>query len=51
VKVVILLPEEADIGDKEWYQAAAKNQVFDFLQEPEEDIYTLSDGRSFNDQE
>ncbi len=51
VKVVILLPEETDIGDKEWYQAASKNQAFDFLKEPEEDIYTLADGRPFNDQE
>ena len=27
------------------------NPVFDFLKEPEEDIYTLADGIPFNDQE
>jgi hypothetical protein len=50
VRVIILLPEEADIGEMEWLRAAAANQAFDFLEEPEEDIYTLADGRPFHDQ-
>ena len=37
-------PEEPDIGEAEWLQAAATNPTFDFLKDPEEDIYTLSDG-------
>lgn len=30
--------------ENEWLQAVSKNQAFDFLNEPEEDIYTLTDG-------
>jgi hypothetical protein len=50
VRVIILLPEEADIDEMEWLQAAVANPAFDFLKEPEEDIYTLADGRPFHDQ-
>lgn len=46
-RVIILLPEEADIDEMEWFRAAAANPAFDFLKEPEEDIYTLADGRPF----
>ena len=47
---VILLPEEAGIGENEWLKAAASNPAFDFLKDPAEDIYTLDDGQPFNDQ-
>ncbi|RLJ01410.1 MAG: hypothetical protein DRP11_04440 [Candidatus Aenigmatarchaeota archaeon] len=50
VRVIILLPGEADIDEMEWLRAAASNPAFDFLKEPEEDIYTLADGRPFYDQ-
>jgi len=50
VRVIILLPEEADMDEMEWLQAAVANPAFDFLKEPEEDIYTLADGRPFHDQ-
>lgn len=43
VRVIILLPEEDDIDDKSWL-LAVKNPAFDFLNEPEEDIYTVRDG-------
>lgn len=46
---VILLREEAEIGDSEWLKAAAGNPAFDFLNDPAEDIYSLNDGRPFND--
>jgi hypothetical protein len=48
VRLIILLPEDADIGEEEWLKAAARNPAFDFLREPGEDIYTLADGRSFH---
>jgi hypothetical protein len=35
--------------DTEWLKAAACNPVFDFLKDPEEDIYSLEDGRPFHD--
>lgn len=49
VRVIILLPEESDIGEKEWLKAATLNPAFDFLKEPEEDIYTREDGKPFHD--
>jgi hypothetical protein len=47
VHVSHLRSEESDITEAEWLQAAAANSAFDFLKAPEEDIYTLADGRSF----
>lgn len=41
------IPDEID--EQEWLQAAASNPVFDFLKDSEEDIYTLADGKPFND--
>ncbi|MBI5309243.1 MAG: hypothetical protein HZB37_13170 [Planctomycetes bacterium] len=49
VRVIILLHEEADIDEKEWLRSASINHAFDFLKEPEEDIYTISDGKPFHD--
>jgi hypothetical protein len=45
VRVIILISEEGDIDEQEWLRAAAVNPAFDFLKEPEEDIYTLADGK------
>jgi len=49
VRVVILLPEDADINEKDWLRAAAANPGFDYLKEPAEDIYSIADGRPFHD--
>ena len=49
VRVIILLPEESDIAETEWLKTAASNPAFDFLKEPEEDIYTREDGKPFYD--
>jgi tetratricopeptide (TPR) repeat protein len=43
--------EEGEIDESEWLRAAATNPAFDFLKEPEEDIYTLDDGKPFNEEE
>jgi hypothetical protein len=48
--VIILLPEEAEIDEREWLQAASANKAFDFLKEPVEDIYTIADGKPFHDE-
>jgi hypothetical protein len=50
VRVIVLIPEEADVDEREWLKAAAMNPAFDFLKDPEEDLYTLTDGKPFNDQ-
>lgn len=50
VRLIVLLPEDDDdINEKEWLSAAATNPAFDFLKEPEEDIYSVSDGKPFKD--
>ena len=51
VRIIVLFPEEEyeEISEAEWLHAAATNAAFDFLKEPEEDIYTLADGRPFDD--
>lgn len=41
--------DSEEIDEYEWLHAAANNPVFDFLNDPEEDIYTLADGKPFND--
>jgi len=50
VRVTITLLEEADIKEKEWLLAGAVDPAFDFLKDPEEDVYTLADGQPFHDQ-
>jgi hypothetical protein len=49
VRVIILVPDEEDIDESEWLQAAYENPSFAFLKDPEEDIYSISDGKPFND--
>jgi hypothetical protein len=45
VRVIVLIDEEKDLNDKEWLQAVSKNEVFDFLNDDAEDIYSLEDGK------
>jgi hypothetical protein len=51
VRVIVLVDEEDfDIEDDEkWIKAMSGNPSFDFLKEPEEDIYTLKDGEPIDD--
>ena len=50
MRVILLYPDEqqGDIDETEWLYAAATSPAFDFLKEPEEDIYSLNDGRPFD---
>jgi hypothetical protein len=41
VRVIVLFEEDTDISEKDWLNAANKNDVFDFLNDETEDIYTL----------
>ncbi len=47
VRVIVLFPEEndAEFDEAEWLKAASTNPAFDFLNEKEEDIYALTDGK------
>jgi hypothetical protein len=51
VRVIILLDEQNDDIDEEkkWLNSIKSNPAFDFLKEPSENIYTLSDGEPFNE--
>jgi hypothetical protein len=49
VRVIILVPEQTDLDEREWLGAAGKSSAFDFLKEPAEDIYSLQDGKPFRD--
>jgi hypothetical protein len=35
-----------DISENEWLRSVATNPVFDFLADDDEDVYSLSDGKS-----
>ncbi len=48
VRVIVLYPATDEISEEEWLHAAARNPAFDFLADPEEDIYTLNDGKPFH---
>ncbi len=45
VRIIVLFPESEDLNEGEWMQAALKNKAFDFLNDPDEDIYSLTDGK------
>ena len=45
VRVIILFPEAEDVLENEWMKAASNNEAFDFLNDAEEDIYSLTDGK------
>jgi len=39
------------LTESDWLQAIASNPAFDFLKDPEEDIYSPTDGKPFNQEE
>lgn len=49
VRVIILLPDDADLDEKLWLEAARSNPAFEFLTDPADDIYTPADGKPFGD--
>jgi hypothetical protein len=50
VRVIVLYPLDDEWDENEWLQAAARNPALNFLKDPAEDIYTVDDGKPFNDQ-
>ncbi|VXD14505.1 hypothetical protein [Planktothrix paucivesiculata] len=43
------LQNYSEPNTQEWLHAVANNPAFDFLKNPEEDIYTITDGKPFYD--
>jgi hypothetical protein len=50
VRVIILLHDDEEPGEREWLRAAAANPAFDFLNDAGEDIYQPTDGKPFHDE-
>ena len=50
VRVIVLYPLSNGWDEAEWLQAAAQDPAFSYLSDPEEDIYSLADGKPFNDE-
>ena len=48
VRLIILVGED-EPSEQEWMHAATQGGAFDFLNAPEEDRYTLRDGKPFDD--
>lgn len=48
VRIIILFPEDEDLNEREWLQAASQNEAFSFLSDPGEDIYLPTDGKPFD---
>ena len=48
VRLIILVGED-EPSEQEWLHAANQGGAFDFLSAPEEDRYTLRDGKPFDD--
>ncbi len=49
VRVIVLYSPVDEWDEKEWLHAATHSPAFDFLKDPAEDIYTLTDGQPFHD--
>lgn len=48
VRLIVLVGED-EPTEQEWLRAAMQGGAFDFLKAPEEDLYTLRDGKPFDD--
>ena len=46
LKIIILINEDDDIDESLWLKAMSSNPSLDFLKNPKEDIYSLSDGKA-----
>ena len=51
VRVIILFEESSqDFNENEWLKVASQNAAFDFLNDEDENIYTLEDGKPLADE-
>lgn len=50
VKVIIMYAENEEMTEEQlWIRSVSNNPAFDFLKDPEEDIYSLNDGKPMHD--
>ena len=54
VRLFILLQDNEkdtdDIDEQLWLKIVSKNSAFDFLHDEDEDIYSITDGKPFNNE-
>ena len=50
VRVIVLYSSGDEWDEGEWLHTAGLSPAFDFLQDPEEDICTLADGKPVHDE-
>jgi hypothetical protein len=48
VRVIVLLDD--DVNESDWLKSASSNEVFDFLSDDTEDIYSATDGNPIEDE-
>lgn len=48
VRVIVFIEDE--LPDKEWLTSAATNEAFRFLEDDEENIYSVEDGKPIDDE-
>ena len=51
VKILIMVDDNKKASDEDalWMQSIASNPAFDFLNDPAEDIYSITDGEPIDD--
>ena len=50
VKVIIMYGQDEEMAEEQlWLKSISNNPAFTFLNEPEEDIYSLKDGKPLDD--
>ena len=50
VRVIVLSTGDDEIDEISWLPAASQNPAFAFLADPDEDIYSMTDGKPYNDE-
>jgi hypothetical protein len=40
---------DEDLNEMDWLKASMSNPAFEYLRDPEEDIYTIRDGKPFHE--
>lgn len=51
VRIIVLFQSDSDDGEEEWIHSAMCNPAFDYLKDPQEDVYSISDGKPLNAEE
>jgi hypothetical protein len=50
VRVIVLYSPVDERDEKEWLHTSTLSHAFDFLKDPEEDIYKMTDGKPYHDE-